>query len=57
MKYVEAGIKAEHMRALIECEMLTGRPIQALIDEALAEYIECSVSAYVEEQAGRTATA
>lgn len=56
-QYVEVRIKLEHFRALSEGSDITGRPIQAMIDEALGQYIECDVSAMVEERAERTATA
>ena len=56
-EYVEIKIKKEHFVALAEGNDITGTPIQAMIDEALAQYIECDLGAMIEVQAERTATA
>lgn len=55
--YVEVRIKKEHFIALSEGNDITGYPIQAMIDEALANYIECDLGAMIEVQAERAATA
>ncbi len=56
-QYVEVKIRAEHFRALAEASDVTGYKIQAMIDEALENYIECDVSSMVEEAASKVATA
>jgi hypothetical protein len=56
-QYVYVKIKMEHFRALAEASDITGVQIQAMLDEALGQYVECDVACMVEEQAGRTATA
>lgn len=55
--YVEVRIKKEHFRALAEGHEITSMPIQSMIDRALEQYIECDLSAMIEERAKVTATA
>lgn len=50
-------IKEQHLKALTECESVTGKSVQFLLDEALQQYIEADVSSYMEEVADGSASA
>ncbi len=57
MSYVKVHVKEDHFERLTGGSEITGRPVQSLIDEALAQYIECDLSALVEDLAGNSSQA
>ena len=55
--YVGVLIRQEMFTAYTKCEAVTGIPFQVLLDEAVAEHVEASVSSYVEEVAEKAGNA
>lgn len=54
---VEVKIKPEHYEKLAACAMVTGRSVESLLDEAMADFTQAFVPSYIEGVAERAATA
>lgn len=54
---IQRALKKSHHQSLVEFSALSGVPIEALLDEAIDDFIECCISVRTETIAERAASA
>lgn len=52
-EFAEVRMKRKHFAAFAECQEMTGIPIQELLDGMHDEYVEATISVYMEGAAER----